>query len=128
MNSQTEIRKRYTEKRLQKAKDYLGGVCIVCGTKDQLEFDHIDPNTKVIEITTAIMAKCWSWSRLVDELNKCQLLCKTHHLHKTIASYPKQPCGTYWKYRKYKCRCERCVAANSEKLAEWTEKQKSRPL
>ncbi len=119
MNDQTEVRKRYTQKRLDKAKDYLGSKCKECNTTENLEFDHIDPQNKEIEITTAVMAKCWSWDKLVIELNKCQLLCKECHLKKTIKSYPIQPCGTYWKYRKYKCRCKECVLANTEQLRKW---------
>ena len=123
MNKQSEIRKTYTIKRLNKAKQYLGSECKICFAKENLEFDHINPNTKVLEITTAIMARCWSQDKLVIELNKCQLLCKKHHLEKTTNSYPKQPCGTYWKYKKYKCKCNPCIQANKKKLAEWKNKK-----
>lgn len=48
--------------------------CAVCGSKQNLELDHIDPVTK---ITNSI----WSWSeeRRETELVKCQILCKNCH-------------------------------------------------
>lgn len=122
MNSQTEQRRRYTKKRLEKAFSYLGGVCASCGSVERLEFDHIDPATKQIDISTAIMVACWSWVRLVAELDKCQLLCHDCHHSKTLAAeeYGKVAGhGTYWRYRKWKCRCEPCVRANSAQLAAW---------
>ena len=126
MNKQTEARKRYTEKRISKAFIYLGGKCVECGTTDRLEFDHIDPSTKEENITTAIMVKCWAWNKLVVELDKCQLLCHDHHWQKTLAleQFGKiAEHGTYWRYRKWKCRCTPCVEANSLQLKEWKMKK-----
>lgn len=73
-------RKRYDSKR-RLLELYLGGVCVACGSAESLEFDHIDPDTK----SFAIMAK-WTQpiSKLVDELDKCQLLCADCHRAKTI--------------------------------------------
>ena len=110
MNDQTEARKRYTEKRIDKAKDYLGGVCRICGTTEELEFDHVDPATKVIAITTAIMKECWSWKRLVEELDKCQLLCHEHHVDKHRSRHPHGTAHRYWRG----CRCQPCTTANTE--------------
>tara|TARA_A100001234_G_C12489914_1_gene327275 strand:+ start:101 stop:526 length:426 start_codon:yes stop_codon:yes gene_type:complete len=66
--------------------DYLGGKCVSCGTTENLEFDHIDPNTKrynvskVIPDTSPETPLCQSvW----EEVNKCQLLCKSCHRKKT---------------------------------------------
>ena len=47
----------------KRALDYLGARCVTCGVPDALDFDHIDPATKVIEISNAI-ARCWSWERI----------------------------------------------------------------
>ena len=56
------------------------GPCVKCGCwdLDQLEVDHIDPNTKVSH-------RVWSWSkeRRENELAKCQVLCRACHLTKT---------------------------------------------
>ena len=58
----------------------LGGVCTDCGSSDSLEFDHIDPSTKLLPI-----GKLWTASdeRFDNELAKCQLLCKSCHIDKT---------------------------------------------
>ena len=125
MNRQSTARKNYTTKRTAAALAFLGGKCVVCGASSKLEFDHIDPETKAKEISTAIQVECWSWDRLLVELRKCQLLCRKHHVEKTNRDlYHEQPCGTYWKYRKYRCRCDPCVQANKEQLAAW---KKPRP-
>lgn len=122
MNDQTEYRKRYTAKRMAQAFSYLGDKCVKCGASDRLEFDHVDPKIKEIEITTAVMVKCWSWDRLVPELDKCQLLCHDCHHRKSLEAMeygPQVPHGTHWRYRRWKCRCAPCVKANSETIAGW---------
>lgn len=68
-----------------RALEYLGGRCRGCGTQDSLDFDHVDPATKVIEISMAI-ARTWSWARLKEELDKCQLLCRPCHIEKSAAN------------------------------------------
>lgn len=52
--------------------------CVRCGNHNELELDHIDPNTKVSH-------SIWSWSkeRREKELAKCQVLCHTCHKEKT---------------------------------------------
>jgi len=37
--------------RRQFAYSYLGGKCAVCGLAEDLEFDHIDPATKICNIS-----------------------------------------------------------------------------
>ena len=53
-------------------------VCVVCGSTDRLELDHIERKSKVSHCI-------WSWSerRRVEELAKCQVLCFSHHQEKT---------------------------------------------
>ena len=55
------------------------GPCVVCGSWDNLELDHIDPQTKVSH-------RIWSWakSRRNAELAKCQVLCTKCHDLKTL--------------------------------------------
>lgn len=104
----------------------LGDKCNNCGSDQDLQFDHIDRKTKSFDVGKALAG--WSFDRLEKEMVKCQLLCRSCHVRKTnlngdhgkgITKH-----GTYWMYRKYKCRCNPCVEANSLKLKEW--KQKSR--
>lgn len=37
--------------RLAKAMEKLGGRCESCGSKDSLQFDHIDPSTKSANVS-----------------------------------------------------------------------------
>lgn len=59
----------------------LGGVCVVCGTEKDLEFDHIDPDTKLYTIGEIMLH---ARSKVEAEVDKCQLLCKEHHLEKSM--------------------------------------------
>ncbi len=59
----------------------LGGVCAECGSSDELEFDHKDPDTKE-ELGKAL--KDWSWNRIEAVLWKFQLLCDTCHNNRTV--------------------------------------------
>jgi hypothetical protein len=104
----------YQQKK-KKIHDYLGSGCVVCGTSKNLHIDHIDASTKCFTILTNW---AYSWSILEPELKKCQLLCKTHHLEKSIScgdlisggwnkiNHPSH--GTSIMYGKYKCRCGDC--------------------
>jgi hypothetical protein len=67
----------------QKCLERLGGKCIVCGTAESLEFDHIDKTTKKFNITKGLS---YSLDRLFEEVDKCQLLCNKHHIEKSISS------------------------------------------
>ena len=109
MNLQSEYQRNYLTNRRAKAQIYLGGVCVVCGSNEDLEFDHIDPSSKVIEISNAI-AKHYSWMRLVEELDKCQLLCKIHHVEKTRLEFnAKRTHGKSHLAIRLKCQCEICL-------------------
>lgn len=66
---------RRTE-RWVKAVEMLGGACTECGSKDNLQFDHIDPSTKKLHIGQQITG---SWPEIEAELQKCQLLCYPCH-------------------------------------------------
>jgi 5-methylcytosine-specific restriction endonuclease McrA len=66
--------------------DILGGKCIKCGSIDNLEFDHIYPNTKSFTITHKLTRKI---DILIDEIKKCQLLCYSCHKKKTAIDISK---------------------------------------
>lgn len=91
------------------------GPCACCGSDDRLEIDHIDPTTKVMNPSTL-------WSRKADvrevELAKCQVLCYSCHMEKTLTWRMKEvpPHGTRARYMRieYKCRCVECRRANAE--------------
>lgn len=71
---------RYRE-RLKAFIEELGGECNHCGFKENLEFDHIDPSTKLFTITQKLVSA--PLADLKEELEKCQLLCTDCHKEKT---------------------------------------------
>lgn len=107
---------RYRERRAY-AIEFLGGVCVVCGTTEDLEIDHINKWEKSIPIT-----QMWSVSqeRYDLELMKCQLLCHTHHVEKSNREkdwgkgYGPTQHGSLAMYKNHGCRCELCRAKYSE--------------
>ena len=58
----------------------LGGKCARCGCTENLQVDHKDPREKVFEVKSRLSYK---WINLIDEVDKCQLLCKPCHKDKT---------------------------------------------
>jgi RNA polymerase subunit RPABC4/transcription elongation factor Spt4 len=64
--------------------EYLGGKCINCGSTINLEFHHIDPETKLFNITDRCKRSTaqngWkNTPEMFNEINKCQLLCNKCH-------------------------------------------------
>lgn len=55
---------------------------MVCGTDHNLEFDHIDPSTKVAQVSSPKLLD-GPLEAFLHEVDKCQLLCKKHHVEKT---------------------------------------------
>ena len=64
--------------------EHLGGKCVGCGVTENLQFDHIDRNNKSFTI-----GKCWGYrlEKLIEEADKCQLLCKECHQYKTTINH-----------------------------------------
>jgi hypothetical protein len=63
----------------QKAVDYKGGCCEICGYNKSiaaLEFHHIDPEEKDIDY---LKLKNRSWEKLKTEIDKCMLVCSNCH-------------------------------------------------
>jgi 5-methylcytosine-specific restriction endonuclease McrA len=62
----------------------MGGQCVSCGTTENLEFDHINPLDKSLNITKKLTLKnAYQLEEILEELNKCQLLCEQCHSKKT---------------------------------------------
>jgi len=59
--------------------------CSLCDEKDVccLDFHHLDPSTKTYTICV-MLHDCFSWKRIIKEINKCVILCSNCHrkLHK----------------------------------------------
>jgi hypothetical protein len=101
----------------------LGGCCVRCGAIENLEFDHIDPSTKVFNVCTDLSK---AWDALVEEAAKCQLLCKPCHVAKGAEDRPALQHGTYYVYWYWNCRCDLCKAANTAKSAALAAKKQSK--
>ena len=90
------------------------GPCARCKTQERLTIDHIDPRAKVAH-------SVWSWtkSRRLAELAKCQVLCESCHLKKSITNgdlvrnRPAVRHGTLSMYGMRGCRCEPCKDARA---------------
>lgn len=80
-NTNIDKRRAYSRNWMAKRRgDWFAknGPCVSCGSHDNLQLDHIDPDLKVDH-------KVWSWSlaRREAELRKCQVLCIDCHKTKT---------------------------------------------
>lgn len=105
--------KDWYDRRHAEAVAALGGHCARCPETEDLQFDHVDPATKSMTI-----ARMWTASeeRFLAELAKCQLLCTSHHLEKTLAERGQRSArGTHGSVSAYRyCgppKCEACKAA-----------------
>ena len=105
------MKNRWIQRRIS-AVEYLGGSCIECGSLDNLEFDHIDPETKICSIA---QASSFSEKRFWNEVDKCQLLCEDCHdkKHESTA-----PCGTVQRYWRG-CKCSDCKSAYAKYMKEY---------
>jgi hypothetical protein len=107
--------------RKAEALEYLGGVCVECGTTKSLEFHHKDTNEKEFNVTKILDTS--SFETLKKELDKCELRCHKHHRQVHI---PEPKHGTYSCYMRRKCRCELCRAANAKHSRDCRAKQNAR--
>ncbi len=118
---QKQYRKTRYETRRLAIIDFLGARCNSCGCTeiDNLEIDHIDPNTKSFEVLTC----CWwmKWDTLLVEVKKCQLLCSACHTSKSINDLGNTPAkGTHGTISAYRyCHCDLCKAAKNLNTKEY---------
>jgi 5-methylcytosine-specific restriction endonuclease McrA len=120
--------KNWYDRRHAQAIEQLGGKCARCGTTENLQFDHVDPATKTMDI-----AKMWTASeeRFQKELAKCQLLCEECHKKKTLIDKGQKPAkGTHGTLSAYKyCgppKCEECRAVKREYMQSYERPSRSR--
>ena len=111
-------------KRMSEAKTKLGGKCFKCNSIENLQLDHINPQTKNFTV-----AKLWNSKKEVFdlEIGKCQLLCEKCHEEKTLLDMGKVSAkithGTLSSYRY--CKCKICKKAKSEYMQEFRKKKKA---
>lgn len=68
-----------TRKQKLKIVDYMGGSCNLCGFNawvSALEVHHLEPETKDPLFGSFTS---WKWSRIIEELKRCVLLCSNCH-------------------------------------------------
>lgn len=114
------MQERYNETRT-KLIELLGGKCVDCNATENLEFDHINRETKIFTISGS------EWSRNFDELKleaqKCQLLCKKCHLLKTKRENGELTHGTlagFWREKRKGLKpCEECLTAKKQYNKTW---------
>jgi 5-methylcytosine-specific restriction endonuclease McrA len=71
----------YRKKRKIRAVDYLGGKCQSCGYNKSisaLTFHHTNPLFKEFQLGGTGL--CKEWEKLMEELDKCMLLCSNCHI------------------------------------------------
>lgn len=106
--------KKYHEWRIW-VLSYLGGKCVVCGSIENLEIDHIIASEKEYNIASLFSHRK---ETQLKELAKCQLLCENHHIEKgkkaqdqpRSISKNKDIHGTGYMYIQKKCRCIYCIS------------------
>lgn len=100
--AQREYQRQWVAKR--RAEFFADKSCVLCGSTDRLELDHIDPSAKVSH-------RIWSWSeaRRSAEIEKCQVLCYDHHKEKSSRDRADRVVhGTATMYTFKKCKCPEC--------------------
>ena len=116
-------RKRYSQRR-NAAIISLGGCCIKCGSQDDLQFDHVDPSTKSLEVGR--MFSKYSQSAIDEEMEKCCLLCIGCHRSKSAIEATGQPAwnkgtrkehGSYYGVYTLKCQCLKCSKYKEDRLS-----------
>jgi hypothetical protein len=80
-----KAQKRYREQVRKNLTEYLlQNPCVVCGEKDPivLDFDHLEPSTKVKNIAKFLSGHT-SWNTILKEISKCRVLCANCHRRHT---------------------------------------------
>ncbi len=77
------------ESNRQKMVEYLSDhPCVKCGENDPivLDFDHISPGNKRIQVST-LMRSCVKWETILREINKCEVRCANCHRRRTAMQF-----------------------------------------
>lgn len=110
---------------MAQAREALGGQCKECGSKDDLQFDHIDPSTKDHTVTTfKSLSSFWA------EVSKCQLLCVPCHISKTLTDRGQVSArGTHGTLSSYRyCKCDQCKQVKAEYMKKYKRKPRLSPV
>jgi uncharacterized CHY-type Zn-finger protein len=89
MKRNSEYQLRFKRRKKEEAIAVFGGKCQLCGydkCMGALDFHHLDPAKKKINLGLAIIQ--WSWEKVKPELDKCILLCANCHRELHYKSVP----------------------------------------
>lgn len=124
--------------RKEKILTLHGNCCSKCGFsngKRSLAFHHVDPSTKLFELTPRNMDS-HSWEKVLEESAKCILLCHNCHfiLHEDLKSESDKNKTKHKKYREIKTilinikggKCENCGLEYTNHLSIMTFHHKDR--
>lgn len=75
-----EERKRRRDRIREFLNGYKAEHGCACGEKEPLalDFHHIDPSTKEIDVSKAVQLG-WGEKRILEEINKCRVICANCH-------------------------------------------------
>lgn len=95
--------------------EMAGGQCQTCNSTERLEFDHRDRLTKNFVLSGRHLDK--SWTTILLELAKCDLLCHDCHLKRTVqqisVGHGEGASG------KKNCSCTPCKTRKAEYMTEY---------
>lgn len=77
---------RHRDRNFQRSVEYLREhPCVDCGEADPvvLDFDHLPGFEKRFEIARAVNASTRSWSSILTEIAKCEVVCANCHRRRT---------------------------------------------
>lgn len=121
MSISSERVKKWRADSKQRMIDAMGGKCQCCGynkCNDALAFHHIDPNLKDISLGS-IRANPTGWTKVVEELRKCILVCHNCHseIHSGVREIPKEYSLFDEKYSSYRTigKYDSCPVCSKEK-------------
>jgi len=77
-----ETGRNFKRKKREQLIESLGGRCSICGCKENLELDHINPAHKTM-MPSSLVGLAEDNPKRIEELKNIQLLCKKHHREKT---------------------------------------------
>lgn len=117
----------YNKERYRRVKaqmlEVIGKTCVECGSGENIEIDHIDSKKKAFDIS---VAWAYAWEAVLEELRKCQPLCKACHIIKSINDRGQKVArGTHGTLSAGRyCKCELCRAAKNKYMREWKRKRR----
>lgn len=90
----------------------IGKSCAKCGSTENLEVDHIDPELKAFGVSNQWTKK--NTAKIAEELKKCQALCYSCHKEKSARESSERKTGTFthgtiYGWMKAKCTCSVCL-------------------